>query len=71
MDVNGTIQRQLDEPDRSWSSFAEERQFFGRKETQQVRVTALPAQELKAHWPITLISDEKPHRQIAVNVNAL
>ena len=43
MDVNGTIQRQLDEADRAWDSFAEERQFSGRKETQQVRVTALPA----------------------------
>ena len=71
MDVNGVIQRQLYEPDRPWTSFAEERQFSGRKETQQVRVTALPAQELKAHCPITLISDEKSHRQIAVNINAL
>ena len=51
MDVNGYIHRQLDalstlgpeETDRSWSSFAEERQFSGRKETQQVRVTALSA----------------------------
>ena len=60
MDVNGTIQRQLDEAGRSWESFAEDRQFSGRKETQQVRVTALR--------PITLISDEKPHRQIAVNI---
>ena len=60
MDVNGLIQRQLDEADRSWSSFSEERQFWGRKETQPVRVTALR--------PITLISDEKPHRQIAVNI---
>ncbi len=60
MDLNGTIQRQVEETDRSWSSFEEERQFSGRKETQQVRVTALR--------PITLISDEAPHRQIAVNV---
>jgi len=60
MDVNGLIQRQLEEADRSWSSFAEERQFSGRKETQQVRVTALR--------PIQLISDEKPHREIAVNI---
>ena len=68
MDVNGHIHRQLDalstlgpeETDRSWSSFAEERQFSGRKETQQVRVTALR--------PITLIGDEKPHREIAVNI---
>ena len=60
MDVNGTIQRQLDETDRTWDTFAEERQFSGRKEAQQVRVTALR--------PITLISDEKPHRQIAVNI---
>jgi hypothetical protein len=60
MDVNGLIQRQLDEADRSWESFAEERQFSGRKETQQVRVTALR--------PIKLISDEKPYREIDVNI---
>lgn len=60
MDVNATIQRQLDEPDRPWDRFSEERQFSGRKETQQVQVTALR--------PITLIGDEKPHRQIAVTV---
>ena len=60
MDVNGLIQRQLEEADRSWSSFAEQRQFSGRKETQQVRVTALR--------PIQLISDEKPYREIAVNI---
>jgi Transposase DDE domain len=61
LDLNGTIQRQVEEADRSWASFEEERQFSGRKETQKVRVTALR--------PITLISDETPaHRQIAVNV---
>jgi hypothetical protein len=60
MDVNGLIQRQLEEADRSWSSFAEQRQFSGRKQTQQVRVTALR--------PIQLISDEKPYREIAVNI---
>jgi hypothetical protein len=61
LDLNGNIRRQLEEADRSWASFEEERQFSGRQERQQVRVTALR--------PITLISDETPaHRQIAVNV---
>jgi hypothetical protein len=60
MDVNGHIQRQLGEADRPWGSFEEERQFSGRKETQKVRVTALR--------PILLISDEEPHREIAVNI---
>src|ERR1700674_1262338 len=61
LDLHGPIQRQLEEPDRSWSSFQEQRQFSGRQETQNVRVTALR--------PITLISDDPPaHRQIAVNV---
>src|SRR5258708_20384163 len=61
VDLNGAIQRQLEEADRPWTSFEEERQFSGRKETQKVRVTALR--------PITLISDEPPaHRQIAVNI---
>ena len=61
LELNGNIQRQLEEADRSWSSFQEQRQFSGRQETQNVRVTALR--------PITLISDETPaHRQIAVNV---
>jgi hypothetical protein len=60
MDVNGHIQRQLEEADRRWESFEEERQFSGRKETQQVRVTALR--------PIRLISDEEPHREIAVHI---
>src|SRR5258708_11571521 len=61
VDLNGAIQRQLEEADRPWSSFEEERQCSGRKETQKVRVTALR--------PITLISDEPPaHRQIAVNI---
>src|SRR5258708_26593607 len=61
MDLNGHIQRQLEEADRAWSSFEEERQFSGRKETQRVRVTPL--------LPVTLISEETPaHRQIAVNI---
>ena len=61
MDLNGHIQRQLEETDRAWASFQEERQFSGRKETQNVRVTALR--------PITLISEETAaHRQIAVNI---
>ena len=33
-----------------------------------MRVTALPAQELKAHCPINLIGDDEPHREIAVNI---
>jgi hypothetical protein len=61
LDLNGAIQRQVEEADRSWASLEEERQFSGRQEKQKVRVTALR--------PITLISDETPaHRQIAVNV---
>jgi hypothetical protein len=61
MDVNGSIQRQLEEADRPWTELEEERQFSGRKETQKVRLTALR--------PITLISDEtEAHRQIAVNI---
>ena len=61
LELNGNIQRQVEEADRTWASFEEERQFSGRHETQQVRVTALR--------PITLISDATPmHRQIAVNV---
>lgn len=60
LDINGSIQRQLAEPGRTWSRFQEKRQFAGRGETQWVRTTALE--------PITLISDEAPHRQIAVNV---
>jgi hypothetical protein len=61
LDVNGNIQRQVEEADRSWASFEEQRQFSGRQETQKVRVTALR--------PIPLISDETPaHRQIAGNV---
>ena len=61
MDLNGTIQRQVEEADRTWASFEEERQFSGRRETQKVRVTALR--------PIPLISDETPaHRPIAGNV---
>src|SRR5206468_9003913 len=61
LEVNGSIQRQLEEADRPWTELEEERQFSGRKETQKVRLTALR--------PITLISDETPaHRQIAVNI---
>src|SRR5216684_3919526 len=61
LDLNGAIQRQLEEADRPWTNFEEERQFSGRKETQKVRLTALR--------PITLISDETPaHRQIAVSI---
>src|SRR3989475_6758811 len=61
LEVNGSIQRRLDEADRPWTELEEERQFSGRKETQKVRLTALR--------PITLISDETPaHRQIAVNI---
>jgi hypothetical protein len=61
MDLNSSMQRQLEEPDRSWTEFEEPRQFSGRQETQKVRVTALR--------PITLISDETPaHRQIAVHI---
>src|SRR5258708_25935020 len=61
VDLSGAIQRELEEADRHWTSFEEEGQFSGRKETQKVRVTALR--------PITLISDEPPaHRQIAVNI---
>jgi DDE family transposase len=61
MDLNGSIQRQLEEADRSWTEFEELRQFSGRQETQKVRVTALR--------PITLISDETPaHRQIDVHI---
>ena len=60
LDINGSIQRQLAEPGRTWSRFQEQRQFAGRGETQWVRTTA---------WePIRLISDEAPHRQIAVHV---
>ena len=61
LDLNGAIQRQLEEADRPWTNFEEERQFSGSQETQNVRVTALR--------PITLISDETPeHRQIGVNI---
>src|SRR6266516_2072969 len=61
LEVNGSLQRQLEEADRAWTELEEERQFSGRKETQKVRLTALR--------PITLISDETPvHRQIAVNI---
>jgi hypothetical protein len=52
LDLNGALQRQLEEADGTWASFEEERQFSGRKETQKVRVTALR--------PIPLIGDETP-----------
>jgi hypothetical protein len=60
MEVNGSIQRQLEEAGRSWTEIVEERQFSGRRETQKVRLTALR--------PITLMGDKPPHREIAVNV---
>ena len=61
LDLNGPIQRQVEEADRSWTEIEEQRQFAGRQQTQKVRLTALR--------PISLISDETPaHRQIAVNV---
>ena len=61
LDLNGHIQRQLEETDRSWTEWEEQRQFAGRKEMQKVRITALR--------PITWISDETPaHRQIAVHI---
>jgi len=61
MDLNGSIQRQLEEAERSWTEFEESRQFSGHQEMQKVRVTALR--------PITLSSDEtSAHRQIDVNV---
>ena len=61
LDLNGDIQRQLEEADRPWTEFEEQRQFSGRKQMQKVRLTALQ--------PIPLISDETPeHRQIAVNI---
>src|SRR3989442_6184473 len=61
LEANSSIQRQVEEADRPWTSFEEQREFSGRKETQKVRLTALR--------PITLISDETPaHRQIAVNI---
>jgi len=59
LEINGGIQRQLEETDRRWTSLEEERQFSGRRERQRVRLTALR--------PITLISDET-QREIAVNV---
>src|SRR5436309_6454161 len=47
LDRNGSIQRQLEDAERSWAEIEEQRQFAGRQETQKVRLTALP--------PITLI----------------
>jgi len=61
LDLNGAIQRQLEEADRPWTSFEEERQFSGRKEMQKVRVTALTAD----HFDQRRTS---AHRQIAVNI---
>ncbi len=59
LDLNGHIQRQLEETDRSWTEWEEQRQFAGRKQMQKVR----------ALRPITWISDETPaHRQIAVHI---
>lgn len=63
LELNGSIRRQLEEADRRWTTIQEQRQFSGRRETQNVRLTALR--------PITLTSDETAaHRQIAVNVVA-
>lgn len=59
LEINGPIQRQLEEPNRRWTTIEEERQFSGRLERQRVRLTALR--------PITLISDET-QRELAVNV---
>lgn len=59
LEINGPIQRQLEDPRCRWTTLEEERQFSGRLEQQQVRLTALR--------PITLISDETDH-EIAVNV---
>jgi len=59
LEINGHIQRQLEEPGRRWTSLEEQRQFSGRLERQRVRLTALR--------PIPLISDETG-REIAVNV---
>ncbi|MCL4402815.1 MAG: transposase, partial [Acidobacteria bacterium] len=59
LEINGAIQRQLEEADRRWTTIEEERQFSGRREQQRVRLTVLR--------PITLISDETK-RQIEVNV---
>jgi hypothetical protein len=35
MDLNGTIQRQLEEDDRSWAEIEEPRQSSGRRDTQK------------------------------------
>ena len=59
LEINGHIQRQLEEPDRRWTTIEEQRQFSGRLEQQRVRLTALR--------PITLISDQT-QREIVVNV---
>lgn len=59
LDINGPIQRQLEEPTCRWTTIQEERQFSGRTEQQRVRLTALR--------PITLISDQTD-REIAVKV---
>lgn len=40
LDIRGSIQRQLEEPERRWTSIQEQRQFSGRKETQNVRLLA-------------------------------
>lgn len=41
LEINGHIQRQVQEPGRRWTTLDEERQFSGRLEQQQVRLTAL------------------------------
>src|SRR5947208_6868460 len=35
LDLNGAIQRQLEEADRPWTNFEEERQFSGRKRSEE------------------------------------
>jgi len=60
LEIQGSIERQLQDPERRWTTLEEERQFSGRKETQRVRMTALD--------PIRLISDQPPYREILVNV---
>ncbi len=62
MDGNGSLQRQLEEADRSGTEMEEQRRSSGRRETQKVRLTALR--------PITLVGNQPAYRQIAVNVVA-
>ncbi len=41
LEINGQIQRQREDPQRRWTTIQEQRQFSGREEQQQVRLTAL------------------------------